>query len=548
MFLCLHIYTENPKFQNIQIFGYRLLQVFYIYFNELKFSNYVKNKLCIFFRSKRTLSVSTNDGLEDLERTLCNQTTSSSDGRNNTLRPASMLYKDNGFIRFRRENDPEQPMEMSDEDDRIHEDGNISLDDAESTKANVGSSFHSLLEGDIVQNTLSPFFQIGYKRRFRKMSRVSIETTDYSADVSSDQLSNVVNLRNGLSTSALDFNTRKYGSTCSSESAANSFDVTFFLNSNSSPEMQTSPTSTTPASLNVCSAYRSETEDDKTSSVEGHEVMLRSVSPIVKRASSGRLSLNLNLQAAADTSHSSGHVNVACGTEDITPDSAVYLDLQLSRENTISPQLSSRLFPSKLGAPSRGSPSDSLTKSTDGIVPLSPETASAHQSPSGSPTSQSLGELRTSNSYVVIPRIKKNSRGLLYKLRGSTFSLNAAIYGYEPLEPVEHSKSSFGQSSKKRLERSSSDRQPLSEGQLEVHPKMTPLGEFGNRTTGTGSGFLGDSGLLGDCGVALVDVASQTEDLEMNECTHKTGTLLMKNSLISDSQSQISTQLVNIRK
>ncbi|KFM72451.1 hypothetical protein X975_11088, partial [Stegodyphus mimosarum] len=139
--------------------------------------------LLSYYRSKRTLSLSTNEGLEDLERTLCNQTISSSDGRN-SLRPASMLYKDNGFIRFRRENDPEQPMEMSDEDDHIQE-VDTSLEDADSTKANVGSSFHSLLEGDVVQNTLSPFFQIGYKRRFRKMSRVSIETTDYSADVSS---------------------------------------------------------------------------------------------------------------------------------------------------------------------------------------------------------------------------------------------------------------------------------------------------------------------------------------------------------------------------
>lgn len=492
------------------------------------------------------MSVSTNDGLEDLEKTLCNQTMSSSDGRNNSLRPASMLYKDKGFIRFRRENDPQQPMEMSDEDDHLQEDVDTSLEDAESTKANVGSSFHSLLEGDVVQNTLSPFFQIGYKRRFRKMSRVSIETTDYSADVSSDQLSNVVNLRNGLSTSALDFNTRKYGSTCSSESAANSFDVTFFLNSNSSPEMQTSPTSTTPASLNVCSAYRSETEDDKTSSVEGHEVMLRSVSPIVKRASSGRLSLNLNLHAAADTSHSSGHVNVACGTEDITPDSAVYLDLQLSRDCPASPKLQTRLFPSSLGVPQGSSPCDSFTKSTDGILPLSLDPASKQQSPSLSPTSQSLGELRTSSSYVLIPRIKKNSKGLLYKLRGSTFSLNAAVYGYEPLEPVEQSKSSF--SNKKRLKRSSSDRRPLSEELLEVQPRMTPLGEFRNRTTGTGSGFLGDSGLLGDCGVALVDVASQTDDTEINECPHKTCTFSMQSSSVLDSQSQVSTHLVDVRK
>lgn len=496
-----------------------------------------------FFRSKRTLSVSTNEGLEDLERTLCNQTTSSSDGRNNSLRPASMLYKDNGFIRFRRENDPEQPMELSDEDDHIEEDPDTSLEDAESTKANVGSSFQSLLDGDIVQNTLSPFFQIGYKRRFRKMSRVSIETTDYSADVSSDQLSNVVNLRNGLSTSALDFNTRKYGSTCSSESAANSFDVTFFLNSNSSPEMQTSPTSTTPASLNVCSAYRSETEDDKTSSVEGHEVMLRSVSPIVKRASSGRLSLNLNLQAAADTSHSNGHVNVACGTEDITPDSAVYLDLQLSRNNTISPNSSSKLFPSKMNSPTKCPLTVSLTKSTDDIGPISPVEASVNESPIVSPTTQSLGELRTSNSYVVIPRFKKNSKGLLYKLRGSTFSLNAAIYGYEPLEQVEHSKGR-----RNKLERSSSDRQPLSEAQLDVLPQMTPLGELRNRSTGTGSGFLGDSGLLGDCGATLVDVASQTDDTDFNECDHKACTVLTKNSTHSNSQSLFHAQLINIEK
>lgn len=459
-----------------------------------------------------------------------------------------MLYKDNGFIRFRRENDPEQPMELSDEEDHIQEDADTSLEDGESTKANVGSSFHSLLEGDIVQNTLSPFFQIGYKRRFRKMSRVSIETTDYSADVSSDQLSNVVNLRNGLSTSALDFNTRKYGSTCSSESAANSFDVTFFLNSNSSPEMQTSPISTTPASLNVCSAYRSETEDDKTSSVEGHEVMLRSVSPIVKRASSGRLSLNLSLHPATDTNHSNGHVNVACGTEDITPDSAVYLDLHLSRENTISPRSSSRLFPSTLDAPTRYSPSDSFTKPPNSIIPISTEVACALESPSTSPTSQSLDELRTSNSYVVIPRVKKNSRGLLYKLRGSTFSLNAAIYGYEPLEQVEHFKDSCNQNNKKRLQRSSSDRQPLSDGQLESQPQMTPLGELKSRTTGAGSGCLGDSGLLGDCGVTLVDVASQTDDTDAIECTHTTCTMLMKNSLISDTQSHISTQLVDIGK
>ncbi|KAF8790022.1 uncharacterized protein LOC129960791 [Argiope bruennichi] len=494
--------------------------------------------LLSYYRSKRTLSLSTNEGLEDLERTLCNQTVSSSDGRN-TLRPASMLYKDNGFIRFRRENDPEQPMEMSDEDDNTPEEADTSLEDADSTKANVGSSFHSLLEGDVVRNTLSPFFQIGYKRRFRKMSRVSIETTDYSADVSSDQLSNVVNLRNGLSSSALDFHTRKYGSTCSSESAANSFDVTFFLNSNSSPEMQTSPTSTTPASLNICSAYRSETEDDKTSSVEGHEVMLRSVSPIVKRASSGRLSLNLNLHTSGDANQSSGHVNVACGTEDITPDSAVYLDLHLSRENSISPTIPKGLLSSNLNLPPKLSPVDSFTKSTDGISPLSPETSSESQSIS--PTSQSLSELRTSNSYVV-PRMRKHSRGLLCKLRGSTFSLNAAFYGYEPLKHVDSKKN------RKKCERSSSDRRPLSEGQLELHPRMTPLGDFWHRATATGSGHLGDSGLLGDCGVALVDVASQTEDIDFSEYANKNCKQLIKGSAGIESQSLISPPLVKLKK
>ncbi|GIX85948.1 uncharacterized protein CEXT_271961 [Caerostris extrusa] len=392
--------------------------------------------LLSYYRSKRTLSLSTNEGLEDLERTLCNQTVSSSDGRN-TLRPASMLYKDNGFIRFRRETDPEQPMEMSDEDENT-QDVDTSLDDADSTKANVGSSFHSLLEGDVVQNTLSPFFQIGYKKK--------ISSRGYA----------------------------------------------------------------------------------------------RSVSPIVKRASSGRLSLNLNLHTATDTNHSNGHVNVACGTEDITPDSAVYLDLHLSRENSISPTIPQCLFPSNNILPTKLSPIDSFAKSTDGISPLSPESSSGSQSIS--PTSQSLSELRTSNSYVV-PRSRKHSRGLLCKLRGSTFSLNAAFYGYEPLKHVESKKN------RKKIERSSSDRRPLSEGQLELHQRMTPLGESWHRATASGSGHLGDSGLLGDCGVAMVDVASQTEDTDPSECSHKICCKqFIKSSTETESQALISPPFSNMKK
>ncbi|XP_015929304.1 uncharacterized protein [Parasteatoda tepidariorum] len=461
--------------------------------------------LLSYYRSKRALNMSKTEDLDDLERTLCSQSVSSSDGRS-LFRPTSMLYKDNGFIRFRRETDPQQPMEMSDDDDHIQEDIDTSVEDADSTKANVGSSFHSLLESDIVQNTLSPFFQIDYKRRFRKMSRISIETTDYSADISSDQLSNIVNLRNGLSTSALDFHTKKYGSTCSSESAANSFDVTFFLNSNSSP--QTSPIST---ALNIISAYRSETEDDKTSSVEGHEEMLRSVSPILKQASFGRLSLNLNLHASTHTNHSNGHVNVACGTEDITPDSAVYLDLP--RE---SPKLSPNIFETHFPLQPQNSPEDTFMKSTDDLFPLT-------GSPYCSPTSQSLGEIRTSSSYV-IPQFRKNSRGLLCKLRGSTFSLNTAIYGYEPLEHEEPKKGFLYRKNSKTLERSSSDRRPLSDCHLDTKLSATSLAR--NRLSSFGSDHLGDSGLLGDCGVALVDVASQTDENVESHYIHKSYSLV----------------------
>ncbi|XP_054721976.1 uncharacterized protein LOC129231637 [Uloborus diversus] len=387
--------------------------------------------LLSYYRSKGMLS--RNDGFEDTDETPCNRLTLSSDRRNNSLRPTSMLYKDGGFIRFREANDPEQPMEMSDDDDKTNE-IDTSLDDADSTKANAGSSFHSLLKGDIVQNTPSPFFQRGYKGRFRKLSRVSIETTDYSADISSDQMSNVINLKSGLSTSAADIPTKKYGSTCSSESAANSFDVTFFLN----------------RSLNMCSAYRSETEDDKTSSVEGHEIMLKSVSPVVKRSSSARFSLNLNLQVALNISDMNDQIVGACVTEDITPDSAVYVDLNISNNNTTNPNntsyavSSSDIFPdSKIAS--------KLSERTSEKLP-STFTFNSH----------SLDELRTINSYMT--QDKKNSSGILDKLRNSTFSLSNSMYGYEPLEYAACSNStSFSLVNRKKLSISSDDQKLLPE-------------------------------------------------------------------------------------
>ncbi|XP_022248855.1 uncharacterized protein LOC111087221 [Limulus polyphemus] len=432
------------------------------------------SEICLLTSQKANhISCSTNDDLSNSLKTVVPLGTmsSASDSRLAGDKPPSMLYKEKGIIRFRREGDPEQPMEFTDQEDGSIED--LSNEDNESTKAYAGSSVHTLFVDNVESAPLSPFFQSGCHPRFKRMSRCSLETTDNSVNLSSEQLSNMAS-RNGLSGSALDFHLRKYGSTCSSESAANSFDVTFFLNPPSEEQNKIE--------------HKLDENDENKDRVNGYDVMLRSFSPLAERIRQHQ-ELPLTLNLSNRKGYRAVQVNVACGTDDITPDSAVYLDLQLSQNNNCEQENAPSVVVSNVKrAPFSHSMND-LTKSN-----------------ANSPTSET-------NS-----KCKRSSRGFLNKLKGSTFSLNTNMNGYEPLESDECSPrrrmSSKGSRPEGKIRRVSSDRRPFSTSEC----------YYGTNIEYKDDGSFGelhhvDSGLLRDSPdvILQIDEAAQTDPLEVQE-------------------------------
>ncbi|XP_076369843.1 uncharacterized protein LOC143256462 [Tachypleus tridentatus] len=225
----------------------------------------------------------------------------------------SVLYLDQGYIRFRRE----QQLDIS--EDELPEEKSC-YDENDSIRANAGSSMHTLCEDDFVQASLSPFFRTGfYHSRFKRMSRWSLDTTDNSVELSPEQLSNVA-LKTEHSNSVLDFVSRKQGSTCSSESADNSFNVAFFHNHSVG------------VSVNVSQTLFGEVNDEMTFINKFADPMGQNFSPVVSSVQRHHdFQLNLDLPCTTNVEH----VNVACGTEDITPDSAIYLDLQFTQEDPV---------------------------------------------------------------------------------------------------------------------------------------------------------------------------------------------------------------------
>ncbi|XP_076351073.1 uncharacterized protein LOC143247241 [Tachypleus tridentatus] len=350
----------------------------------------------------------------------------------------SMLYIDQGFIRFRTAADPEQPLYLN--EDELSEVLSYH-DENESTKAQAGSSIQTLCEEDLFQNSLSPFFQTGfYLSRLKRLSHWSLDTTDNSVELSPEQLSNVTS-KNGFSSCALDITLRKQGSTCSSESAANSFDVTFFLNR--------------------------EANEDKTSNVHIRDTMTRSVSPLV---ASTRRNHDFQLDLGLTSGSGVGQVNVACGTEDVTPDSAVYLDIQVSQEN--------------------------YCKKTDVLL--------VDNLARKSLCSQSMTDInKTWTEY---------SRGFFGQLKSSTFSLDTNFNGCELLETKQES----------QLRRTNSDKGPL----LTDSRTFFPLAANLNKSPFIDSKQLhqGDSGLLKDLPEYLIqiDQACQTEPVFTEEKFTKT--------------------------
>ncbi|XP_076313482.1 uncharacterized protein LOC143226427 [Tachypleus tridentatus] len=432
------------------------------------------SEICLLTSQKPNhISCSTNDDISNSLKTVVPLGTmsSASDSRLVGDKPPSMLYKEKGIIRFRREGDPEQPMELTDQEDGSIED--LSNEDNESTKAYAGSSVHTLFVDNAESAPLSPFFQSGCHPRFKRMSRCSLETTDNSVNLSSERLSNMAS-RNGLSGSALDIHLRKYGSTCSSESAANSFDVTFFLNPSSEEQNKTE--------------HVVDENNEKKGRVNGYDVMLRSFSPLAERIHQHQ-ELPLTLNLTSRKGYRAVQVNVACGTDDITPDSAVYLDLQLSQNNNCEQESAAPVAVSNVKrAPFSHSMND-LTKST-----------------ANSPTSET-------NS-----KCKRSSRGFLNKLKGSTFSLNTNMNGYEPLESDECSPrrrmSSKGSRQEGKIRRVSSDRRHFttSECYYGTNVEYKDEGSFGEL-------HHVDSGLLRDSPdvILQIDEAAQTDPLEVQE-------------------------------
>lgn len=350
-------------------------------------------------RPARTFSLSTyeeSDGVQRRDR--------------GSGRPPSMLFKENGFVRFRTETDPPQSMEESEDDDE----DNVSI------RANAGSSIQSLTDEDVVQNSISPFFHSCYRSRFK--SKCSLATTDNSGDLSVDQLNQKIT-GHCLSNSTLDPQVRKYGSTCSSESAANSFDVTFYLHTPLRPP---------------------EGFESDVSSIEAHEAMLRSASPVAFASvwRTPELPLNLDLDVNINAKQSES------GNKDITPDSAVCLDQQLPP-----------------------------------------------------PSSHSLGDLTRSQKLTSLSqpsKTKRMSRSFLSKLKGSTFSLNAAINGYELLQSEESRQSPYQAEANKarnKVQRSSSDRRPSS---VQDQRFFASLADMRIGSASYGHLCHVDSGMLGD--------------------------------------------------
>ncbi|XP_076344179.1 uncharacterized protein LOC143244054 [Tachypleus tridentatus] len=383
---------------------------------------------------------------------------------------ASMLYIDQGCVRFRTSADYEKPLHLS-EDEPTEEESYH--DENESTRVYGGSSMHTLCEDDFEQSSPSPYFQIDvHHSRFKKMSRWSLDTADNSVELSPEQFSNV----NELSTSMVEFTPRKQGSTCSSESAANSFNVAFFFNR---PARDPS---------NISQILFGEVDEEKAYSVDIPGLMARSVSPITARARRNHeFQLNLNLPY----SKNEGQVNVACGTEDITPDSAVYLDLQLSQEN-------------------------SCLKSTNALLETSKRKSSF---------SQSMTDLNKLRTLVMSPdectKTKQHSWGFFDWLRNSTFSLNANMNSYEPLRSEDISLKGFcslhRSQTEVKLGRASSvnDR-----AQNENCTSFASLRNVKNETsTKREQLYQGDSGVLKDSpnNLIKVDQACQTDPMIIQE-------------------------------
>ncbi|XP_013782246.1 uncharacterized protein LOC106466502 [Limulus polyphemus] len=383
---------------------------------------------------------------------------------------SSMLYIDQGYIRFRTITDPEQPpIQLTDgdssEEDNCH-------DENESTRAHAGSSVHTLYEEDVFQSSLSPFFQAGfYQSRLKRMSHWSLDTTDNSMELSPEQLSNVTS-KNGFSSSALDFTPRKQGSTCSSESAANSFDVTFFLNRSAGD------------SAVISQAIFGEIDEDKASNVDIPHNMARSVSPI---AASARRNHDFQLNLDLPCSSGVGQVNVACGTEDITPDSAVYLDLQLSQESSCKPR-------------------------NDFLLETHERKSSCSQSMTGIDKSRTIVLSSKEKSTTKI-----NFRELFDRFKGSTFSLNTNFSGYEPLETETLSPRKGELQPARQLKRSNSDKGPTLN---ENHAYFSSFGVLKkDHFINMEQLHQGDSGLLKDSPEisSQVDQACQTEPVFIKE-------------------------------
>ncbi|XP_064483397.1 uncharacterized protein LOC135396387 [Ornithodoros turicata] len=390
------------------------------------------------------------DGRSTTLKTVGTLTSVSEGGRSTTSsRPQSMLFKEKGFIRFRKDDDPEQPLDVTDEEEE---------EESDSLRAHMGSSIHTLCDDeDTAQDCLSPFFHGCMNQALAKgMSGCSLETTD----LSSDQLSNVTR-NDGLSGSAvLDFQgSRRFGSTCSSESAANSFDVAFYLGAN--------------ARHPFCCPHHNLQEDTRLRT-RHDKICARSVSPIICRTAARRFCDPHHMKLNLTHGHTSpGVVNASCGTEDITPDSAVYLDLHLS--------------PDDVGQPNFSQEQPLLTSSFRRRSSISHSLNDLNRT-----SAQSSGSSTRSR--------KASSRGFLNRLRGSTFSLNASLNGYEPLESDECSTyfcgASLGKETKVRIKRSCSDVRPRSALETRMAQKRALIGELCH----------GDSGML--------DAADQTQRVD----------------------------------
>ncbi|XP_022249791.1 uncharacterized protein LOC111087446 [Limulus polyphemus] len=383
---------------------------------------------------------------------------------------ASLLYIDQGYIRFRTAADHEQPLHLS-EDEPTEEESYH--DENESTRVYGGSSIHTLCEDDFEQSSLSPYFHTGFHHsRLKRTSRWSLDTADNSIELSPELLSNV----NELSTSMVELTPRKQGSTCSSESAANSFNVAFFFNRSA----RDAP--------NISQILFGEVYEEKTYSVDIPGLMARSVSPITACARRNHeFQLNLNLPYSKNEEQ----VNVACGTEDITPDSAVYLDLQLSQEN-------------------------SCLESTNVLLETSRRKSSF---------SHSMTDLNKLRTFIMSPdecsKTKQYSWGFFDRLKYSTFSLNANMNSYEPLKSdditLKGACALHRLQTEVKLRRSSSDNGPA------LFENCTFFTSLRNVKKGTLAKkeqlYQGDSGLLKDSSNNLiqVDQACQTDPMITQE-------------------------------